>query len=103
LDTSSAGWNRIESSNFVPTLRKNSVHTLFAIILFTHDTDGDEKMSNDAKISELHKAWVGACQLLDEEMACEPDVGLEQEGRDWQKRVGARLVSCFYQSLLTAG
>jgi hypothetical protein len=83
LDTSSAGWNKIESSNFV--------HTLFATILFTHDTDSNEKMLNDAKILELHKAWVDACQPLYDEVAYQPGEGLEQEMKDRQKRVGARL------------
>ena len=72
------------------------VQTLFATTVFTDDTCGNEKMmSNDAKIAELHKTWVGACELLADEMACEPDAGLEQETKDWQERVGARLVRGF--------
>jgi hypothetical protein len=50
-------------------------------------------MPDDTKISELHTAWLGACQVLADEVACEPDPGLEQEMKDWQKRVGAQLVS----------
>ena len=72
------------------------VQILFATTVFTDDTCGNEKiMSNDAKITELHKAWVGACDLLADEMACEPDAGLEQEMKDWQERVGARMVRDF--------